>query len=1416
MLGCGVCKAWSILNNLTGSSDNISGEFTPEEFATALQHIKPGKAPGPDSICPELILHAAPALKSLSVLSTPASNRLLTHCSPGSRLGSDAGDQVTLLTQDIEDSFSAKKKAGAVFVDLTAAYDTVWHRGLTCKLLRLLPDRHMVRMIMELVRNRSFTLTTGSGQRISRKYAYADDLARDTHLCLPHGNSCSNAATLISVRHDVGPPPIGVDLPRLAWVRLNRLRTGVGRFCSSMHRWGLASCAACECGAEEQTADHVILDCPIYRAPNGIHGLSVLDDDTVTWLLEVVKKADMVDKNMTDQMKAERDALALSKSPFIVHLFYSLQTATKVYLVMEYHIGGDVKSLLHIYGYFEEDMAVKYISEVALALDYLHRHAIIHRDLKPDNMLVSNEGHIKLTDFGLSKVKLDRELSLVDILTTPSLVKPKQDYYRTPGQVLSLISSLGLNTPALEGKRHKSAMAMSSPMSCGKVDQRRKSFISPVMRKRMEYFFSPLSSERALHGSNPNSNVFSPGLLARSLTPRLLKSRKRIETSSASSQSCLFPSTTESESCVSPLWEDVPEREEAENVPSPRSRDAIDKVGRPIAAFKLPGENEAQDFRKPGHDFALAPLDNLDLSVCPPKRPLEFTWEEFMKNKPNAGKTPIPLSYPVEKNTLATAKHYCSSVTRPLAEVTSSVKRGFEQVEKSPEQSEAQAKKKHSEYRRFCQVPVNGAAASSGLTGVFEAIRLDGLGVGAWRPSPVPIAKNLLGELEDPCRDGGGAGVGVSADSSPASFPEDDCDPRSLSLDTDSSLQDMSIVFSSEPDGPQLDEGGKGGSLSSSFEDLDEGGGGPKISPWMQTLGAGVGTPEREHSLGAGVGTTERKHSLGAGVGTPEREHSQRFYPLPAGGAAGSPVLLKPRNVVAFRSYCSSINRSNMSGGSRLSLGSVDVMDVSISPSFYSLSATVTPVQRGRRPSSNSSSLFQTPQQTSHTPFRTPKSVRRGAVPVEGGALQGTPDYLAPELLLGKPHDFMVDWWALGVCFFEFLTGVPPFNDETPQLVFQNILNRDIPWPDGEEELSHNARTAIESLLTMDMTRRAGLKELKGHALFQGLDWDNLQNLAMPFIPQPDGETDTSYFEARNKAQHLAHLDRMLSWWWLAPHPAPPWLAEGGLTCEVVRASRVCSLCSTLCMSSCSRASAVTICSFRLPLTPPSDPQRSPSPAPLRGTPWGPDPGAGDLEPGHRGAMALWSLCVLSVSLGGVSAELPILPSMLDTLWTTLWITHPPEPPSPTPTLGTMATMAPLIHLQGVVAEHLRALGKQAHNRKPEEQVEQGVAGGFIICSVGVLGSLHECIRKSYLLHTKLVHRVTIHLAVRVTGQVMQTGHGRLRTKGPRTCSSSSTSSVTGMLSKICRFITPPLRLETAHRDKYKGIFIITPKQVSD
>ena len=75
-----------------------------------------------------------------------------------------------------------------------------------------------------------------------------------------------------------------MSLPRAAWVRFNRLRSGVGRFNSSMCKWGLAPFPNCECGATEQTADHIISLCPAHRAPRGMFGLTVLDDETRCWL----------------------------------------------------------------------------------------------------------------------------------------------------------------------------------------------------------------------------------------------------------------------------------------------------------------------------------------------------------------------------------------------------------------------------------------------------------------------------------------------------------------------------------------------------------------------------------------------------------------------------------------------------------------------------------------------------------------------------------------------------------------------------------------------------------------------------------------------------------------------------------------------------------------------------------------------------------------------------------------------------------------------------------------------------------------------------------------------------------------------------------------------------------------------------
>ncbi|XP_037311833.2 serine/threonine-protein kinase greatwall [Pungitius pungitius] len=785
--------------------------------------------------------------------------------------------------------------------------------------------------------------------------------------------------------------------------------------------------------------DFVVLK-PISRGAFGKVYLARKKCSEQLYAIKVMRKADMVDKNMTGQMKAERDALALSKSPFVVHLFYSLQTATKIYLLMEYLIGGDVKSLLHIYGYFDQDMSVKYISEVALALDYLHRHGIIHRDLKPDNMLISDKGHIKLTDFGLSKVKLDHELSLMDILTTPSLAKPRQDYSRTPGQVLSLISTIGFNLPTGENKRHSSASAVPSPMSCGKIKPRSSSFASPMMKKKDLSQYSPLPRK-----TGPKSMMFSPHCLAKNLTPSLLKTRKRFETMSAGS--------TDTEGGISPLWE----CEEKEN------EHANEQKVRRHSESRRPEQESAKMAAFGFRDKAAGAVSQDQRAENrPPATPLE----------------PFPTSPDVVGLSAA------------------SVKRKFSEVERSPEpRRESQAKKSGAAYTRCCEVPPPAAGFHTGLTGTFCTIQIHDFLASSEgipkRSSPIACTKSLFGEPEEPTQDvfdDGAKDLSGLGSTSPPDGNHDVC--RSLSLDSDGSAHETSLTA----DGPA------------------------SFGPSKCFENGNSGEPEGNNNsfMAGSLPQTPRPGAFG-------RRGSQCSAQKPHHDFAGvgqSPAFLKPRNIVAFRSYCSSINRSNVSGASRFSAGSIEAMDFSYAASHHSASGIVTPVQKRSR--SNGSS-YQTPQpmSTSHTPFRTPKSVRRGALPVEGAQILGTPDYLAPELLLGKPHDCMVDWWALGVCLFEFLTGVPPFNDETPQLVFHNILNKDIPWPEEEEELCVNSRNAIEILLTVDTRKRAGLKELQCHALFEGLDWDDLQNQPMPFIPQPEDETDTSYFDARNSAQHI-------------------------------------------------------------------------------------------------------------------------------------------------------------------------------------------------------------------------------------------------------------------------------------------------------
>ena len=100
---------------------------------------------------------------------------------------------------------------------------------------------------------------------------------------------------------------------------------------------------------------------------------------------------------------AERNVLSLSNHPFIVKLNYAFQSATKLYFVMEYCPNGDLAKHLLFEKRFKEPRAKFYICEVILALENLHKRDVIFRDLKPDNVMLDEEGHCKLTDFGLSK-----------------------------------------------------------------------------------------------------------------------------------------------------------------------------------------------------------------------------------------------------------------------------------------------------------------------------------------------------------------------------------------------------------------------------------------------------------------------------------------------------------------------------------------------------------------------------------------------------------------------------------------------------------------------------------------------------------------------------------------------------------------------------------------------------------------------------------------------------------------------------------------------------------------------------------------------------------------------------------------------------------------------------------------------------
>ncbi|XP_018566586.1 serine/threonine-protein kinase greatwall [Anoplophora glabripennis] len=531
----------------------------------------------------------------------------------------------------------------------------------------------------------------------------------------------------------------------------------------------------------------------------------------VMYAIKVMKKTEMVNKNMVSQVVNERNALALTKSPFCVQLYYSLQTASSVYLVMDYMVGGDLKSLLSVYGFFDEPMALFYVAEVCLALQYLHQRSIIHRDIKPDNMLLSKEGHIKLTDFGLSKVHIHRDLEISDFENcTPNLCA------RTPGQLLSLTSHLSFGSG------------------------------------NSKYVTSNANNSDFIFDSNSNSTNKNEG---------------------SSSFSVLQEHST---STIS-KW---------------KSELNVSNVAKLQNCTALSGITflSATEFNSTSHSSSY--------HTCQTTQ--------------------------VEESQIST-----SCTTSPVSRKIPS-RCGLYKL-----RNERERKRK---YRSPSPTFSRKAYVKTGLTGEMEILRVDST-------SP----------------------------------------PKGVTFSTPVSVQ------------------------------------------------------------------------------KPSKTKVMRFE--------------LPKNI-SNPDCCKNAN-DNLN--------------------------TVSPIQ-------NEVTTPKTPR----TPYRTPKSVRRGQWSSDQRIL-GTPDYLAPELLLRKGHNHAVDWWALGCCFYEFVTGIPPFNDATPQQVFKNILEHNIEWPTDDEALSEEVVQAIEALLVDDPDKRAGADDLMAMASFQNIDWGNLLSVIPPFVPDPYDLTDTGYFQARNE-----------------------------------------------------------------------------------------------------------------------------------------------------------------------------------------------------------------------------------------------------------------------------------------------------------
>eukprot|EP01022_Parablepharisma_sp_SALTPOND_P019716 TRINITY_DN340_c1_g1_i1.p2 TRINITY_DN340_c1_g1~~TRINITY_DN340_c1_g1_i1.p2 ORF type:complete len:288 (+),score=17.28 TRINITY_DN340_c1_g1_i1:3288-4151(+) len=138
--------------------------------------------------------------------------------------------------------------------------------------------------------------------------------------------------------------------------------------------------------------------------------------------------------------------------------------------------------------------------------------------------------------------------------------------------------------------------------------------------------------------------------------------------------------------------------------------------------------------------------------------------------------------------------------------------------------------------------------------------------------------------------------------------------------------------------------------------------------------------------------------------------------------------------------------------------------------------------------------------------------------------LCGTPEYLAPEIILNKGHDQAVDWWAMGILLYEMLMGIDPFSAEESSEVYEKILSGKLSFP---ESFNRDAKSLIKRLLQSDLSKRLGnlrngVQDIKQHKFFKGFSWTDCENRKMvpPYYPHFKSSDDLTNYPVYPESDH--------------------------------------------------------------------------------------------------------------------------------------------------------------------------------------------------------------------------------------------------------------------------------------------------------